>query len=460
MPTITLPNNWIPRPDQRPLWDYLENGGRHAEVIAHRRWGKDDVALHRTAVASFERVGNFWHMLPEYAQARKAIWDSVNARTGKRRIDEAFPQEIRKATNNTEMKIEFVNGSIWQVVGSDSYDKLVGTTPIGITYSEWALANPSARAYLRPIIAENNGWQIFITTPRGRNHAYKTFNAATKNTDAFAQIIDATQSPVFTPEQLANELDAYRHEFGSEYGEAIFNQEYMCSFDAANIGAILASSIATLERSGRINPEVEYDADGPGIIITGDIGHRDTAVFWFWQARIGGFALLKCISGWGMDADSWCEKIQSEMGDLKLGKIHLPHDARAKSFAAKHSAVEIFAKRLGIDKVTIIPRSNIPDRINAARKVIGKCEFNSEGCADGIEGLRAWAYDWNDDSKMFSQVPKHDWASHYGDGFSYGCQVMMEQLPPEKPEAAQFIDTSMTFMEIVKHNARLREEYD
>ena len=63
-------------------------------------------------------------MLPEYGQARKAIWDAVNPHTGKRRIDEAFPPEIRKATRNQEMQIVFKNGSSWQVVGSDRYDAL------------------------------------------------------------------------------------------------------------------------------------------------------------------------------------------------------------------------------------------------------------------------------------------------------------------------------------------------
>ena len=115
--------------------------------------------MHRPAV--------YWHMLPQKEQARKAIWTSVNPHTGRRRVDEAFPHEIRKRTLEHEMMIEFVNGSVWQVVGSDNFNSLVGAALGGIVYSEWALANPAARAYLRPIIAESRGWQIFITTPRG-----------------------------------------------------------------------------------------------------------------------------------------------------------------------------------------------------------------------------------------------------------------------------------------------------
>ncbi len=36
---IRIPNNWVPREDQMPLWLYLEGGGKRAIEIAHRRWG-------------------------------------------------------------------------------------------------------------------------------------------------------------------------------------------------------------------------------------------------------------------------------------------------------------------------------------------------------------------------------------------------------------------------------------
>ena len=71
-------------------------------------------------------------MLPKYNQARKAIWDAVNPHTGKKRIDEAFPHELRKAINNQEMKITFLNDSVFQVVGSDNPDSLVGSPPAGM----------------------------------------------------------------------------------------------------------------------------------------------------------------------------------------------------------------------------------------------------------------------------------------------------------------------------------------
>ena len=433
------------------VWTYLENGGRHAELIAHRRFGKDEIALHRTACAAFERRASYWHMLPEAAQARKAIWKAINPHTGIRRIDEAFPDELRASTNDTEMLITFKNGSSWQVVGSDNFNSLVGSAPAGIVYSEWALANPNARAYLRPIIAENNGWQFFITTPRGRNHAYTTYKAAEKlmrsGGDAYAETIDARQSGVFTPEQLDAELAAYIDDFGEDYGRSKFEQEYLCSFEAANLGAILARQLGINEKNGLISDEVVFDEFGAPLEISADIGHRDSSTWWFWQPKMGGYAVVDYDGGWGIDAEEWCIRLKERInkyvrydGQSALGHIWLPHDARAKTFAAKRSAVEIFISVFGADRVRITPPSRIADRVNAARVLTPRVEFNATNCGQGLNGLRAWSYEYDEEKKIFGSEPKHDWASHDGDGYSYGCLIMQQlQPPPPGPEAMRGI---------------------
>ena len=465
---MPVPNGWIPRAYQRPAWDYLERGGKHCELVWHRRSGKDEVGLHRTAVAMVERVATYWYMLPAYSQARKAIWMAINPHTGKRRIDEAFPLEYRRATRHHEMNIEFLNGSIWQVVGSDDPDSLVGSPPAGIVYSEWSLSNPATRAYLRPILLENGGWQIFNCTPRGRNHAHRTLQAAKADPLAFAQVLDATETDVFTTEQLEAELASYIADFGEDYGRSTFEQEYLCSFDAANLGAILARQLAKSEKRGYITDEVRFDPAGQPMIITADIGRRDTATWWFWQATMGGYKVFDHDSGFGIDAEEWCNRLQKKimqyrlLGDRDaLDKIWLPHDARAKTFAAKESAVEIFLRLFGGKHVDITPNSSKADRINAARVITPRVKFHKTKCAAGIEGLRAWAYEYDDQTKAFSSEPLHDWASHHGDGYSYGCQVMQLVAPPPPDEEGMrgivVPETTATLDELWAMNHRRRE---
>jgi len=168
-----------------------QGGGKRQLLFWHRRAGKDEINLHMHAVSSATRPGTYWHMLPLANQARKAIWTAVNPHTGKRRLFDAFPQEYIENMNDNEMFIRFKSGSTFQVVGSDNYNSLVGSPPVGVTFSEWALANPSAWAYLSPILAENGGWASFITTPRGNNHAKSMYDAVKNNPQWFTQILCA-----------------------------------------------------------------------------------------------------------------------------------------------------------------------------------------------------------------------------------------------------------------------------
>lgn len=434
---ITLPNNWRPRDYQRKAWDYLERGGKHAELIWHRRSGKDEIALHRTAVAAFERPATYWHMLPKANQARKAIWEAVNPHSGKRRVDEAFPLELRAATRENEMFIKFLNGSTWQVLGSDNFEGSIGSPPAGIVWSEWAQANPTARGYLRPILAENDGWQVFITTPRGKNHAYSTYNTTREQSGSFAQILDARSTSVFTDEQLEIERIEYIGTYGKDLGQALFEQEYMCSFDAAILGAYYAAEFAEIDKTGRIRT-VEHDPDYP--VFTGwDLGYDDDTAIWWYQVIGGEVRLLEYYYNNGKSVDHYCSQllgvdvtIDVVNGKLKVaygqpidelkhrtyynyGSINVPHDAKAKTLAAQGKSIqEQLSVVFGWSKVRVIPTLSIEDGIQATRKLLGRAYIDT-GCEEGIEAVRQYHREWDDSKKMFKDKPEHDWTSHPSD---------------------------------------------
>jgi len=242
---ITLPNRWQPRHYQQRLWRYLESGGKRAVAVWHRRAGKDEVCLHWAACAAMQRVGNYWHMLPEASQARKAIWDAINPHTGKRRIDEAFPPSIRVGQRDDDMRIKLINGSSWQIVGSDNFNSLVGSPPTGLVFSEYSLTNPAAWDYLRPILAENGGWCIFMMTPRGRNHAWKLYELARSRPDWFAELLTVEETKAIGPDIIADER-------ASGMSEDMMAQEYYCSFDAALPGAYYGKLLQNADTEKRI----------------------------------------------------------------------------------------------------------------------------------------------------------------------------------------------------------------
>jgi phage terminase large subunit len=186
---ITIPaGGWKPRPYQEKLWRALEGGTKRAIAIWNRRAGKDEVGLQFTAVSMMQRPGNYWYCCPSYSQARKAIWTAVNPHSGRRRIDEVFPQAIRATTNEQEMFLRLKNNSTFSVIGSDQYDALVGSPPLGICFSEWSRAVRDSFGYLSPILVENNGWAVFLTTPLGANHCKAMYDMACKDPTWFAEL--------------------------------------------------------------------------------------------------------------------------------------------------------------------------------------------------------------------------------------------------------------------------------
>jgi len=142
---LTIPNDWRPLLHQTRLYREFGHGRpfRRGCAVWHRRAGKDSVALNLTARDMFRRVGTYWHLFPEQTQARRAIWNSIDGR-GRRIIDQVFPAPVRKRISVNEMLVETVNGSSWQMAGSDNFDSLVGSNPVGVVFSEWALAHPDA----------------------------------------------------------------------------------------------------------------------------------------------------------------------------------------------------------------------------------------------------------------------------------------------------------------------------
>ena len=381
---IRLPNNWTPRGYQEAPWDYLVCGGKRAVLKWHRRSGKDDLGLHWTAFAAHQRVGNYWYMLPEYSQARKSMWDAVNPNTGRRRIDDAFPMELRKTTRDQEMMIPFKNGSSFQLVGSDNFNSLVGSPPVGLVFSEYALSQPSAWGYLMPIVEENGGWAMFNSTPRGKNHFKNLCEFAAKEPDWFYSQLTADQSGVFTNDQLVSILRQLQAEHGDEYGMALWMQEYHVSFEAAMPGAIWGDCLSKAQEQGRIGTDESPVSvpHTPGIPV---------------------------FTGWDLG--------------YEYGTHWLPHDARPRTKAAGgksmlQQAIEFNGDHEGkLGRFAIAPSLDVQEGIQAARATFPRCRFDTERTEVGVDHLKGYRREYDEEKQTFSSRPEHDKHSHAADAW-------------------------------------------
>lgn len=202
-------------------------------------------------------------------------------------------------------------------------------------------------------------------------------------------------------------------------------------------GSILGRHLARAKSEGRIG-RVRHDPSGAPVVISADLGFHDTASFWYWQPTVGGFHLIKYDGDSGLEADDWIPRIQEHLKGFKakLGKIWLPHDARAKTFQSKHTTMERFIRSFGPEHVGVVPMTRKHDQINAARRVLDYCAFDENECAAGIDGLEGWAYKWIADAGVYSKDPEHNWASHPSDAFAYGAIVMEQEKPIIAPDKA------------------------
>lgn len=407
------------------MWDYLERGGKRAIAIWHRRAGKDDVILHRTAVSSFERIGNRWHCLPEYEQARKAIWEAVNPHTGKRRIDEAFPPELRERVDSQSMFIQFKNGSTWQLIGSDRYNATVGAAPVEITYSEFALANPSAWAYHRPMLEENNGVASFITTPRGNNHAKALYDMAKGNPNWFAQVLTAHDTKALTQEQLDESLAEYQALYGLDFGRAMFEQEYLCSFSGAMVGAYWGAEVSRAEREGRVKP-FEIDWTQP-VHTAWDLGKAVNNPVWCFQV-IGG--VPRIVDFYEPDSEDVADWVKWLNDQGYKGTDYVPHDIIVTEWGSRRTRMDTLTS-LG-RKPRRLPMVSVADGLQAGRETINRAWFrDTERVKAGVEGLRAYRREWDDERKTFRETPVKDWAEHIGSAFRYLSLAWREVAPPK-----------------------------
>lgn len=423
MATVRLPNNWRPRDYQMPAWKALESGKKRALLIWHRRAGKDDVCLHWAATQGIQRAGNYWHMLPEYEQARKSVWNAINPHTGLRRIDEAFPQAIRRRTREDQMLIELANGSTWQLVGSDNYNSLVGSPPVGVTASEWALADPAAWGYLSPILRENGGWAVFITTPRGKNHAHDMFQGFQGNPEWYVERLTINDTKALGPEDIDAVRREYRATYGDDQGESLFSQEYLCSFDAAVLGAYYAGELRKAEESKRIGV-VPIDP-ATEVHTAWDLGISDSTAIWFWQQGAA-LRLVDYLEVQGQGLESIVRTLKAK--GYNYGRHILPHDAEVRELGTGKTRREML-ESMGLGRIEIAPKLAVEDGINAARLMLARCWFDAEKCARGIEALKNYRTRI-DEKRRIALGPLHDWSSHGADAFRYLAVSGNQQVAP------------------------------
>ncbi len=433
MSEITIPNDWTPRDYQTDLYNRFGHGREFQRAISvwHRRSGKDSTSLNITAREMLTRVGTYWHLFPEHAQARRSIWDGVDSR-GRKILDQIFPPAIRARTSRQDMTIELVNGSVWQMAGSDRYDSLMGATVVSVALSEWSLMDPRAWDYIRPILMENNGLAMFLYTPRGRNHGLTLLDRAQAQPDRWLTSIltvDDTRradgSPVISQDAIARERE-------DGMTEQMVQQEFYCSFNAPQSGAIYGAEMQAARSEHRIS-SIPVEPLIPVHTIW-DWGWADDTAIWLVQIVGKERRLVGYHSDSGKTIEDyliWLTNFRAARPGLEWGKHIGPHDTDTHSMQTGKTNGQIAAE-LGY-KFEVVPRtSDKALSINALRRIFKTLWFDRDHCADGIAAVEAYRYEWDPKNMVHRSKPKHDWASNGADALQQLGLYIESLEPPAK----------------------------
>lgn len=420
-----MPNGWAPRDYQAEAWAALEAGKQKRHVwLWHRRAGKDLTALNWLATQAVQRVGQYWHLFPTYKQGRQAIWEGMDK--GGRKFLDAIPEALVDRKLDAEMTMWLKNGSMFQVVGTDHIDRLMGSNPIGVIVSEYALQDPAAWSLISPILAENGGWAIFPYTPRGMNHGYDLFKFAQNHADTwFSQKLTVDDSGSVDKEVLAGEKDFMSKE--------LFEQEYYVSFEAALVGAYYKEQLSWMAEQDppRISERVNWIPDLE--VITGwDLGMGDSTAIWFAQVIGREVRLFDYYEASGEPIDHYVKVMrEGKRSQYVYGDQYLPFDAGQRSLHTGDTMIQRL-RSLGIRPI-LNPKLGLSDKIDTVRIMLRQCWIHETGCKRGLQALREYTKQPMANERgpggeiLYQDRPLHNWASH-------GASALAELFIGFRPE--------------------------
>jgi hypothetical protein len=412
---ILLPYN--PRQAFMPFHNRTQ---RWACLVAHRRAGKTVAAVNdiiRAAITYQGDRGLFAYIAPYRSQAKAVAWQYF----------QEFAAPITQAKNEQELTITLMNGSQVRLYGADNADAMRGLGFSGVYMDEYGDFKPSVFGnVIRPALSDKQGWAVFGGTPKGKNQFWEIYETAQRlPQEWFLLRLPASTSGLLP----SGELAAAR----AQLAEDQYLQEYETSFEAAILGSFYGKEMREADQQGRIC-QVPYNPDLP-VYTAWDLGYRDDTAIWFYQLGRGEIRVIDFYAVSGENIHDIANVVLTK--GYRYAKHYLPHDARAKSLQTGKSIVEQLAAHLDIAKLAVVPDIGLQNGIQATRLILPRVYFDAERCRDGIEALRQYQREYDEDKKAYRQNPRHDWTSHPSDAFrmlAVSWQEIADKPPALEPK--------------------------
>jgi phage terminase large subunit len=427
---ITLPYMFKPRPYQLPFLAALDQGKKRVLGVLHRGAGKDLMALNWIIKTAIQKPAVYLHCFPKYSQGKKAIWNSVHQTDDGESMSylDHIPPELIKSKDSSEMRITFINGSVYCIMGMDGKNatQARGMNPSCVIMSEYAFMDPEAWYTIEPRVTQNNGTAIFLSTPNGQNHFYDLYNFAKEKSktspDWFATLLTIED----TKSVDLKHIEELREQ---GYPEDFIQQEYYCSFTRGAQGSYYGKQIQEARDSDRIT-HISIDKSIP-CFTAWDIGVGDSTALWIGQKLNNEkIVFLDYYENHGVGLEhyiNYLDKFRTKHAIL-WNSHYVPHDMRNREFTSGISRLEV-AEKLGYKMTPVVKDGmayGLEAGIQCVRSTLSNCIFEEEKCKFGIKCLDLYRKKFNETLKVYSDEPCHDQYSHGADAFRMACVGIRE----------------------------------
>lgn len=410
--TITL-DRFKARDYQKPVFDAIEKHNYKKLIVCWpRRAGKDLVGFSIIIRQAFKRVGIYYYVFPTFSMGRRILWDGIT--NDGFRVMDFLPPELVESRNEQQMKIKLINGSMIQIIGAQDCDKtLIGTNPIGMIFSEYAtLIDDRAYAFSKPILTNNDGFVLFLSTPRRRNHFYSLWQIAQQNKDYwYSNMLTIADTKHISEQEVQAEIE--RGEISWELAQ----QEYYCSFDVGASSIVYGIAFDRMKINEQIGV-VPWQSNHK-VHTAWDIGNDMTCIIFF-QLIGQAINVIDYFQKSGENLEYYVNYINNKPYTYGPNSHWFPHDMRITEWGGKKYTRVEKARQLGL-KANIVDSVGLEDGIEYVKSCMSRIWIDEKKCAELIACLENYRYEYDKRLNQYKDRPLHDRFSHGCDALRYLC---------------------------------------
>ena len=206
-------------PLTEPQKQIFNDPARFRVAVCGRRFGKSFLAIWELARAARYPNQRVLYVAPNYRQAKSIIFDPLYEQLAKR--------NWIKKVNQSELTFTLINGSTIELRSADAGDSMRGLSGSFAVMDECAFYDKSIWTdVVRPLLSDQEGGCLFITTPQGQNWVYDLY--------LNAESLDDWSSYQYTTldggQVSAEEVEAAKRDLD----EVSFKTEYLADFTSTS----------------------------------------------------------------------------------------------------------------------------------------------------------------------------------------------------------------------------------